>query len=612
MPFFSNLGTGGGPRQILVGSAGKRFITATGGNSVWQNGVYKYHLFTSTGNSTFSVASLSNQTGGNNIEYVIVGGGGAGGGGDVGAGGGGGGYRTNVPGFSSGGPSGGQEPTMTLTATGNYTVTVGVGGTGVASSGSQGGNGGSSSFNGITSLGGGGGAGWGSNAGSGNGSVGSAGGESGGGNPGGTPTQGYPGGGGAGAPNYPQGGGGGAGQGGIRADRYDSNQAGCGGMGRLNPFGADCNANGTPIGAPAGSQDGNAYAGPGGGAWFLAGGGGGGQEGGGRWGDGGLGGGGRGGRQGPDTSCNPGTTNTGGGGGGEDPQAGCPGGPGVVILRYPIVAITAPTLGSSAANPASSGVALWDAGVRGSGLYYISTSNGGVMQVYVDLDGRSADAETGKAGWMLVGSWSDSRNWSQNAATSNAVFSTSAQNRWSSNFGDTNINWMRVKVGGITSQPSETYADFYYYSSSTTSWKRWWTTNGTSQYTSSASNNGSSVNRDALRQFSWSFNMKTGYRSTSQTWNNLADATGRQGNWDTGLTTNNTSIGYFATQDGSFAVVKMNSGDTTAGQDCGRNHAKFGYDDGTNAYYAGERPYDEGSQNATTGGANTTMWVWIK
>lgn len=612
MPFFSNLGTGGGPRQILVGAAGKRFITATGGNSVWQNGVYKYHLFTSTGNSTFTVTSTSNVPGGNNVEYLIVGGGGAGGGGDVGAGGGGGGYRTNASGFRSGGPSGSQDPTMTVSAT-SYTVQVGSGGTGVASSGSQGGNGGQSSFNGITALGGGGGAGWGSNAGSGNGTVATGGGESGGGNPAGTPTQGYPGGGGQGAPNYPQGGGGGAGNGNTRADRYDSNQAGCGGKGKINPFGTDCNANGTPIGAPAGSQDGNSYAGPTGGAWFLGGGGGGGQEGGGRWGDGGLGGGGRGGRQGPDTGCSPGGTNTGGGGGGEDPQAGCPGGPGVVIIRYPIVAITAPTLGSSAANPASSGVALWDAGIRGSGLYYISTSNGGVKQVYVDLSGDSCDAETGKAGWMLVGSWSNSLTWTQSAATSNSVFSTSPLNCFSSAHGDTNINWMRVKVGGITTDPAETFADFYFYSSSTTTWKRWWTTDGTSVYTSSASNAGSSVNREAIRSFSWSYNMKTGYRSTSQVWNNLSDGGGRQGNWDTGLTSAGTSIGYNGASDGTLAVVTMNSGDTTAAHDCNRQNAKFGIDDGSNCYYAGDRPYDgDSTQTSQTSGANSSLWMWIK
>jgi len=61
------------------------------------------------------------------------------------------------------------------------------------------------------------------------------------------------------------------------------------------------------------------------------------------------------------------------------------------------------TLGTSS-NPASSGVALWDAGFRESGLYYVDTANSGVIQVYVDLTEDSADSTDSKAGWMLVGS----------------------------------------------------------------------------------------------------------------------------------------------------------------------------------------------------------------
>ena len=131
-------------------------ITATGGNNTYEDNGWKYHVFTSDG--TFTVTA-----GTDNVEYVIVAGGGGGGGGDVGAGGGAGGYRSNVPGFPSGGGAA-AEAAMSVSP-GSYPVVVGDGGTGSASSPQDAGDGADSSFNGITSIGGGGGASWGSGSG---------------------------------------------------------------------------------------------------------------------------------------------------------------------------------------------------------------------------------------------------------------------------------------------------------------------------------------------------------------------------------------------------------------------------------------------------------------
>lgn len=129
---------------------------ATGG-SITQTTIgglnYKIHSFTTVGTSNFNVSNLGENP---QVEYFIVaGGGGAGGSGADGwnaGGGGGGGILSNI-----GSP-------ITLTAAGNYTVTVGSGGTrgnSVSSNSGDGntagGRGGNSSVFGLTAIGGGGG-----------------------------------------------------------------------------------------------------------------------------------------------------------------------------------------------------------------------------------------------------------------------------------------------------------------------------------------------------------------------------------------------------------------------------------------------------------------------
>ena len=292
--------------ETAAATGGGSALSASGGDNTYTPGDgYKYHVFTSDG--TFTVAS-----GTDDIEYIVLAGGGGGGGGDVGCGGGAGGYRANVRGFPSGGGANAEEA-MSISP-GSYPVVVGDGGQGSNSSPSDADSGQDSSFNGITSLGGGGGASWGS----GTGRVGGSGGGSASTRTGaaGTTGQGYAGGSGRGSPNYPQGGGGGAG--GAGQPSINSSNAGCGGVGLHNPFG-DVTGIGEAIGGDS---------------YWLAGGGGGGVESNAQVGFGGLGGGGIGGRQSPNTNPSPGLANTGGGGGGEDSGRGGNGGSGVVILRY--------------------------------------------------------------------------------------------------------------------------------------------------------------------------------------------------------------------------------------------------------------------------------------
>lgn len=126
-------------------------INATGGNEVdvsaGPSGILrKRHIFTGPG--TFTVNSAPPTA---TIDYIVV------------AGGGGGGADNASPatfGYSgAGGGAGGFRRGTTPISPGNYPVTIGAGGAGGTPSSPYGGNGGSSTFNTITSPGGGGGAG---------------------------------------------------------------------------------------------------------------------------------------------------------------------------------------------------------------------------------------------------------------------------------------------------------------------------------------------------------------------------------------------------------------------------------------------------------------------
>lgn len=121
--------------------------SAAGGEITLSNG-YFYHTFTESDDFILSATK--------DVDYLIVGGGG--GAGAAGPGGGGG-YRQSVAGYASGG--GASAESSVTVAAGTYPVVVGAGGAHSDSSGFGGAfgqNGGASSWNGISSLGGGGGA----------------------------------------------------------------------------------------------------------------------------------------------------------------------------------------------------------------------------------------------------------------------------------------------------------------------------------------------------------------------------------------------------------------------------------------------------------------------
>ena len=282
------------------------FITATGGTITTVCTNFKVHTFTGPG--TFTVCSIGNPAGSNEISYVVVAGAGGGARGNShGGGGGAGGFRegkspqdsyTSSPLACTSGSNNG----IPVTAQG-YPIIVGAGASGKGSFGS-GNDGNNSSGFGITSAAGGGGG----NYPGGNGGPGGSGGGDGGvattGGTGNTPPVSPPQGtnGASGSTSNGAGGGGGATQAGIKSP----NSGGDGGAG------ATTSINGS--------------------ATVFAGGGGGG---GGPGSDGGAGGGGAGGCI-PSPTGTAGTANTGGGGGGNGPAPGdgAAGGSGIVIIRY--------------------------------------------------------------------------------------------------------------------------------------------------------------------------------------------------------------------------------------------------------------------------------------
>ena len=276
-------------------------------------------------------------------------------------------------------------------------------------------------------------------------------------------------------------------------------------------------------------------------------------------------------------------------------------------------------LGMVPGNPASSGVALYDAGYRTSGLYYITTSQG-VKEVYVDL--TTLDATTNKAGWMLVGSWGTAWTWSQPSTTSSSTFSTSALNAFSANFGTMQTNFVRMQVSSSISNTGTNAdsCDFYHYASSASEWRQWWVTNSSNDIVWSTTTNGGAIPREAMRQFTHSYNLKYTYQ-VNQVWNNLSDGAsapivGRQGDWWNGLNGTATSIGWHGATDGSFAILPQGSSSTGCGQDCNENQTKFGADDAAvgvpNAAYFGTSATDNMNANTGTKGSNTNFWLWIK
>ena len=153
MPFLQTLGGGsvGGFKSTSVGGSVPA-ISASGGDSTGEYDAdgftWKYHKFTTTGNSTFTVSSAGE---GAKLDFFMVGGGG----------GGAGGHDSDWFGGGGGGAGGVVLKADHDVTTGSFTVTVGVGGAAGSASGlgagnsTNGGSGGDTFLFGYTAKGGG-------------------------------------------------------------------------------------------------------------------------------------------------------------------------------------------------------------------------------------------------------------------------------------------------------------------------------------------------------------------------------------------------------------------------------------------------------------------------
>jgi hypothetical protein len=315
MPILGSFGAGSGRGYGQRGGPNAKFIVATGG-TITTSGDYKIHTFTGPG--TFTVSEVGNEAGSESVDYLVVAGGGGTGGRNcqTGAGGAGGFRLSNSTCMPAPLTSPLANPSGRTVSVQGYPITVGAGGPPAGPSSPSGIQGSPSTFEDITSSGGG--KGTGATIGSGH-----PGGSGGGGmtGPGGagnqppvSPSQGNPGGSGNWSPpQYGSGGGGGAGGSGESGGTGGAGGGGIGSYTVINP------AQGTP--GPVGSTK------------YFAGGGGGGSETAGPF-AGGAGGGGDG--TGNSGSAQNGTANTGGGAGsGNTNDAnGAGGGSGIVIIRY--------------------------------------------------------------------------------------------------------------------------------------------------------------------------------------------------------------------------------------------------------------------------------------
>lgn len=280
------------------------FTNLTGGSS------YTFKVKASNANGYSAESSATNSATFPNlveVDFLVVAGAGGGGYGYYGGGGGAGGYRTSA---GTSGANSSAESKLYLTASTNYTVTVGGGGAGSTADNTRATSGGNSVFSTITSTGGGGGGSRGDTNGTPEGTTRGAAGGSGGGT----------------AQNYTGGNLGGLG---TANQGKDGGTAYGGGGGGASADGATNSS--FPYGGAGGAGLASTITGS---SVTRAGGGGGGQASSGAGNNGGAGGGGAGGVAANGTA---GSANTGGGGGGGgiNTSSGAAGGSGIVILRYP-------------------------------------------------------------------------------------------------------------------------------------------------------------------------------------------------------------------------------------------------------------------------------------
>ena len=303
--------------------------------------------------------------------------------------------------------------------------------------------------------------------------------------------------------------------------------------------------------------------------------------------------------------------------------------------------------GSSEGAAAPSAKWLYDNEVvtSGQGLYWILTT-GGAKQVYCDFDTQDAQ---GGSGWMLAGTFGQSRYWggkNNNVTTTVGTIDQNSGYAVSANMSDMTINQFRITcTNDINSLGLNSQADWYYNWSSAITWKEVWAPAVGQHYLSNGGN--PNVQRTCIRKFDNSYNLRWTYNRPDHKYNNISDF-GYQNNrtdtseysygsiggntapssgWMNPWTQLSTDGGQFEwyyvgrnanytarsgqDSDGTLAIPYDGASNDTTGQDCdSNNNVKVGNDDNTDWGCGGNSATSNPGNNGAL--SSTPMYWWIK
>ena len=303
--------------------------------------------------------------------------------------------------------------------------------------------------------------------------------------------------------------------------------------------------------------------------------------------------------------------------------------------------------GSSEGAAAPSAKWLYDNQIvtSGQGLYWIITT-GGAKQVYCDFDTQDAQ---GGSGWMMAGTFGQSRYWggkNNNVTTTIGTIDQNSGYAVTANMSDMTMNQFRVTCTNDVNQlGTSSQADWYYNWASQITWKEVWAPAVGQHYLSNGSN--PNVQRTCIRRFDNSYNLRWTYNRPDHKYNNITDF-GYQNNrtdtseysygtiggntapaagWMDPWTQLSTDGGQFewyyvgrnanytsrsgGDLDGTLAIPYDGASNDTTGQDCdSNNNVKVGNDDNTDWGCGGNSATSNPGNNGAL--SSTPMYWWIK
>ena len=222
--------------------------------------------------------------------------------------------------------------------------------------------------------------------------------------------------------------------------------------------------------------------------------------------------------------------------------------------------------GTSADNPAADAMEIYNANNSfADGLYYITTPNGGVQQIYCINDASR--------GWMVMGKFASdaSDTVAGTIETASGTIDNNTGRRISSDFGDGTYTYQRfIGTNDITTWNNSRNIDWYYGIPSGRTWKRFWS-------------NGNANGMDNNRRYGFTttgvFDGRGRWTNNGYTFMQMSD--GQTTISESYFTSPSNSLYFHNASDAKFAGHANSS---TSGQD-ESNTMMFGYDDGNRAFF---------------------------